>query len=123
MPKYNILLMSIILTLAIDNTYAQEKNNITFRIKEKANITDLNQYITAMEKANFSCYYYKNKRRELKFDSGLIIELFSATEIEKQGITINYSCLPDENKNIENPPQYSLSKGYIIEKHFETIGK
>jgi hypothetical protein len=93
--------------------------NETFRIINLPNLPDLSLYQNAMEEANFDSYRFIDKRRNLTFESGVVIELFSVNEVQALGIVI------DETKatSIElpqgyTPPTYKITPdGKIVAVH------
>lgn len=97
---------------------SQEKNNFTFSVLSPSQVSMVEPYIKAFEKANFNCYHLKNTRRKLTFDTGVEIELFSISEIMGKNVKFNASCIIDESKLEKKPPIYHLSEtGIIIELH------
>ena len=82
--KKTLLIFILILSVSsFTALYAQEKENVTYIFKNSEKITSLKDYSTAISKAQLDCYRMLNQRRSLKFDNGLIVELLSANELEK----------------------------------------
>ncbi len=104
----------------VAQTSSREKNDVTFSITQKGNVVDLNPYISAIEKANFSCYHFENNRRKLVFDNGLVVELFSAKEMIGKNTGFDLSCLTNETQMSKEKPKYHLDpSGIIVEIHGE----
>lgn len=61
----------------------------TYEVVETNNVTNIDEYELAMDKANFDAYRYNSKRRALRFESGVIIELLSADELRAKKIEFN----------------------------------
>lgn len=98
--------------------FSQEKNEITFRIIENGNVSDVRPYIVALENAKFECYRMKEKRRVIAFDTGVKVELYSINEVIGSGNQINNSCFIEERNLKTTQPVYVLSEsGKILEKH------
>ncbi|OFY83624.1 MAG: hypothetical protein A3F72_05520 [Bacteroidetes bacterium RIFCSPLOWO2_12_FULL_35_15] len=112
------LVLFTVLFLSSREAFAQEKNNATFSVISKSKITNVEPYVKAVEAANFSCYHLRKTRRKITFDTGVVIELFSITEMMGKGVKFNASCIADESKLEKNPPIYNLSEtGIIMELH------
>lgn len=86
---YFLLFLSI---FCIGNAFSQEKNTKSFLIKNCSDVRLKQQYELAVEKADFSCYRYKNKRRVMRFEDGAELELFSTVESFNNGVSINTNC-------------------------------
>jgi hypothetical protein len=115
--KRNLFLF-VFLIVSI-NLFAQEKEGKTYRIIQGNNNPDLLKYKSAFEKAHWDCYRTKSKPREIKFDNGIVFELFSALELSKSDMKINTSCLTNE-KDLQNykAPIYKLAdNGRVMGVH------
>lgn len=119
----NIIILSTIIFCAFttSNLFAQEG---TYKIVKENNLTNVSDYITAMDKANFDSYRYVNNRRKLVFNTGLIIELLSVQELENSGIAVDASkaMVYDPKKLIQNPVYRLNNNGHIIAE-FQTANK
>ena len=122
-----LLLISIISTISID-VYSQvnvvesnstKVNNHTYRILNLPNLPDLSSYDNAMEEANFDSYRFIDKRRNLVFESGVVIELFSVNEVQALGIVIDETkATSDKLPQGYIPPTYKItSEGKILAVH------
>ncbi len=63
----------------------------TFKIIKKNNVQNISEYVEAMNNANFDAYRYIEKRRNIAFKSGVIIELLSAQELKRKNISFDFS--------------------------------
>jgi hypothetical protein len=117
-PRLSFLIFLTAFFLFFNKTgNAQEKNNSTFVVLAGTQ-TDVKPYTTAVEAADFRCYHLKDHRRNLRFDNGVIVELFSITEMLGKGINFNSNCIPDESKLQGKAPLYHLTEtGMIVESH------
>lgn len=68
-----------------------EKENETYKITNPELTTDLGAYNRALEKANLSLYRLQNKSFIIKFESGIIVEVFSAQTLLSKNIVIDQS--------------------------------
>lgn len=93
---------------------AQEKADKTFIITDKGSETDVTPYIVALEKADFSCHRIRNKRRVLEFKTGVKVELLSAEEMLRRGVTPKTGCLSPESVLQSKQPVYVLLKNGMI---------
>jgi len=125
---FRILLLSVILSITSTDTFSQVKvieansdqsSNETYRIINLPNLGDLTPYEDAMEDANFDSYRFINKRRNLTFDSGVVIELFSINEAKALGISIDETkATSSELPQGYTPPTYKItSDGKIVAVH------
>lgn len=125
---FRILLLTGIMSTAYVEMYTQVTviepqsipvTNETYRIINLPNLPDLSLYENAMEEANFDSYRFLDKRRNLEFESGVVIELFSVNEVKALGIEI------DETKATSShlpqgyiPPTYKITEeGKIVAVH------
>lgn len=58
-----------------------EKNNETFRLINPEKVENLDNYIEALIKADFSYHRLKNDSFTIRFESGLEVEIFSASNL------------------------------------------
>ena len=107
------ILLGVSLVFSSILGYAQTD---TYLISNNAGATNISDYETVMDVANFDSYRFIDKRRILTFDSGVIIELLSVNEIKQ----LNLEC--DETKALSedlpvgypNPLLRLTSAGHII---------
>ena len=95
---YNLATLSVLLlfTLSFFSASAQnksfvEKIDLTYKITNPDLTTDLDSYTRALDKANLSQYRLQNKSFTLKFESGIIVEVFSAENLLSKNIVIDQS--------------------------------
>ena len=119
MKKIFVVVFLITSSALFSNSLAQPN---TFEIVLNGNITDVTQYITAMNNADFSNYFYQNTRRKIVFESGVVIELLSVRELEAKGIQIQQQKFLYYNPNDTSvAPIYKLTEeGVILELHNKT---
>jgi len=97
---------------------AQEQSNITYRITDNGSIRDVQPYINALNTANMKYHRLKNTRYTIIFDTGVKVELFSATELIAAGKAISLSDYPDSFDSSRQEPVFSLGiNNYILEMH------
>ncbi len=96
----------------------------SYEVVESNNVTNIEEYESAMDKADFDAYRYVAKRRVLQFDSGVVIELLSVEELEANGVTVDRSKAKVFDPNMkESSYVWKLApNGYIIQQ-FEYSGK
>jgi len=125
---FRILFLSGILSATSADTFAQvnvieantdQISNDTYRIINLPNLGNLTPYVDAMKDANFDSYRFLDKRRNLEFESGVVIELFSINEVKVMGIEIDETkATADEFPQGYIPPTYKLtSTGKIVAVH------
>ena len=109
------LIIAIGTILLSSSLFAQGKSYI---ITEKAHVSDINIYITAIEKANWDKYRLVDERRVITFKKGVKIELLSANEMTEKGLEIHLSKVMKQASNGKYQPLFVLSEsGVIIEQH------
>ena len=72
----------------------------TYIIVNDGNVTNLEDYKTALDNANFDSYRYINKNRTITFDSGVVVELLSVRTLQERGVPANENAASayDPNK-------------------------
>lgn len=94
-----------------------ESLNVTYQITNPEQVSDLTRYETALKEVNFDGYRLQEKSYFMKFESGLLVEVFSADylqsidklTLEKSSYPVEFSAeryesvfkLTDENQLIE----------------------
>lgn len=97
---------------------AQEQNNQTYHIIDNGSVLNVQPYIDALNASNMKYHRLKNTRTTIVFESGLKVELFSATELQSAGRTINLSDYPESFPATRVEPLFQLgANNYILEKH------
>lgn len=95
--------------------FAQDKSYV---ITDKAQVREINLYITAIEKANWDKYRLINERRVITFQKGVKIELLSADEMTEKGMEVDLSKILKQKPTTLYKPVFVLGEnGYIIEQH------
>jgi len=56
----------------------KEELNITYKIQNPESVSDLEKYEAALKKADLNSYRLQNESYTFKFESGLIVEVYSA---------------------------------------------
>lgn len=110
-PKLMLVATSM---LMIGNMYSQSN---TYTIINENKVSNISDYQIAMDKANFDSYRYIDTRRLITFDTGVEIELLSASELQVLKIPVDVSKANIYNKDTETSPVYRLgNNGYILAK-------
>jgi hypothetical protein len=91
---------------------AQEKKDITYQITANPSNIDLTPYYSALDQADFQCFRFKTKKRELTFKSGVTLELYSIVEVVAQNISQSKSCyLADDDQPLKY--ELDLNEGVV----------
>lgn len=97
---------------------AQEKNNLSFIIKDNGSVLNVQPYLDAMQNADMRNHRLKNKRYTITFQTGLTIELFSAAEMLENGLPVIITEFPEEFSSPRRDPVFALgANNFIIEYH------
>lgn len=86
-----LMLFSALFMLVALNANSQvaqqiENNNETYRILNAEKFSDVNNYIKALNKADFSHHRLKDVIFIIRFDNGLEVEIFPATILQSKNI-------------------------------------
>jgi len=116
MKSYYIFKGTLILTffLVSFTLKAQEQNGITYNIIDNGSVSNIEPYINALNNANMRYHRLKNARHTITFDTGVSVQLFSATELIANGIKINLADYPESFSSSREEPKFSLGQNNII---------
>ncbi|MCB9361681.1 MAG: hypothetical protein H6587_09225 [Flavobacteriales bacterium] len=113
---FTILLVCF--TLIGGMVFGQEENGKTYTILDSKNVENIESYIDALNKANMKFYRLKNQRFSIVFDTGVVVELFSAIECENNGVSIDSMEYPIKFDSSKQLPTFSLgTNNYILIGH------
>lgn len=122
--KSNILLKIILLFLGVSLgmlANGQEIQGQTYAITSNGSVTDIQPYIVAMNNSNMKYHRLKNVRHTIEFNTGVKVELFSASEINTSVRTLNLSDYPEAFAASRDVPVFSLGpNNFIMEEHHVT---
>lgn len=103
---------------------AQERKEVkeqTYTIIDNGGVTNIQPYIDALNNSDMRNHRLQTKRYTIVFEKGVKVELFSATEISKNGIQINVSEYPENFDLSRQEPIFALgANNFIIEYHIAT---
>lgn len=103
---------------------AQDRKEVkeqTYTIIDNGGVTNIQPYIDALNNSDMRNHRLQNKRYTIVFEKGVKVELFSATEILKNGIQINTSEYPENFGLSRQEPIFALgADNFIIEYHIAT---
>lgn len=122
--KSNNLLKSILIFVGITFCTiinAQEIQGKTYAITGNGTVTDVQPYIDALNNSNMKYHRLKNTRTTIEFNTGVKVELFSATEINANVHRLVISDYPDSFSTTRDIPVFSLGpNNFIMEEHHVT---
>lgn len=99
----------------------KEEKNQTYIITDNAGIADVQPYIDALNISDMKYHRLLNKRHTIVFQTGVKVELFSASEISKSGKSMNLSEYPEAFDPSRQEPVFALgANNFIIEYHTST---
>ncbi|MFZ5554485.1 MAG: hypothetical protein ACOZCO_15300 [Bacteroidota bacterium] len=115
MKSKSLLILTVIVAMFVASSAgAQEKMGKTFTLsKGDAMSVSLEKYQAAIESGDFNCYRFKNKRRTIVFDTGVVLELYSASEILQGGTLPANNCFM-EDSYIPKASTFSLHESGIV---------
>lgn len=109
----NFFSICILLIFSI-SLNAQEKQSETYIITDNGSVKNVQSYIDALNSANMKYHRLKNKRYTVFFDTGVTVELFSATELIANGRNISLSDYPDNFDLSRQEPIFLLGQNNFI---------
>ena len=113
--KISLLFIGILLSFSIK---AQEINGKTYQITNNGSVKDIQPYIDALNKADMRYHRLKNTRNKIVFNTGVAVELFSASEINTNVHPLVLSDYPENFDAKRDVPNFSLgSDNVILEGH------
>ena len=122
--KSNNLLKSILLFVGITFCTiisAQEIQGKTYAITSNGTVTNVQPYIDAMNNSDMKYQRLKNTRNTIVFNTGVKVELFSATEINTSVHPLTLSDYPEIFSATRDVPAFSLGpNNFIMEEHHVT---
>jgi hypothetical protein len=97
---------------------AQETLNKTYIIKDQGSIKDAQPYIKAMSNSDMRNHRLRNTNYTIVFQGGLTIELLSANELKRNGLSIQPLDYPESFDSKRQEPVFTLgSNDFIIESY------
>lgn len=119
--KSNILHKTLLLFVGICFSVilnAQEIQGQTYAIINNGSVTDIQPYISAMNNSDMKYHRLKNTRHTIEFNTGVKVELFSASEINTTVRSLNLSDYPESFDPKRDIPVFSLGpNNFIMEEH------
>lgn len=118
LPKIILLFVGICFSVVIN---AQEVQGQTYTITSNGSVTDIQPYIAAMNNSDMKYHRLKNTRHTVEFNTGVKVELFSASEINASVRALNLSDYPESFAPTRDIPVFSLGpNNFIMEEHHTT---
>lgn len=119
--KLIALFSFLLLVFTAEAQEQKEVKNQTYSIVDNGSVTNIQPYIDALNNSDMRNHRLQNKRYTIVFEKGVKVELFSATEISKNGIQINISEYPENFDLTRQEPIFALgANNFIIEYHIAT---
>jgi hypothetical protein len=116
--KITFLIAGLFISFAIR---AQEIQGQTYSIKNNGTITNVQPYIDALNNSDMKYHRLKNLRTTIVFETGVTVELFSATEINASVHPLTLSEYPDSFDANRDIPEFTLGpNNFIMEAHHVT---
>jgi hypothetical protein len=116
--KALLIVFGITLSIAVN---AQETQGQTYTITSNGTVGDIQPYIDALSNSDMKYHRLKNTRNTIVFETGVSVELYSATEINNAVRPLNLSEYPESFPANRDLPEFSLGpNNFIMEKHHVT---
>ena len=118
--KNILLIVALIGSFCVFNTSikAQEEQGKTYQIINNETVKSIQPYIDAMNNSDMKYHRLRNKRNTITFNTGVSVQLFSATELVANGKKININDYPENFDPKRDVPAFSLgSNNFIMEMH------
>jgi hypothetical protein len=112
------LVLFLMIGSAIQAQGQKEVKDQTYIISDNGSVMNVQPYVDAMSNSDFTSHRLLNKRHTIVFETGVKIELFSAKEIAKNGLTVNLSDYQEDFTSTRREPVFVLgANNFIIEYH------
>lgn len=122
--KPNILLRTVLLFAGIIFSItirAQEMQGQTYVIIDNGSVSNVQLYIDALNNSDMKYHRLKNIRNTIVFNTGVTVQLFSATEMNTAGRSLNLADYPESFELSKDVPVFSLGpNNFILEQHHVT---
>lgn len=86
----------------------------SFQITHNGTATNIQEYQSAIQNANFEIYRLRNERVSLSFDNGLTFELLSAYEMQQAGYQVEIGSYRESNATDYEAPTLFLGPNGLI---------
>lgn len=97
---------------------AQEIKGQTYQITDNGSVKDVQPYIDALNKSDMRYHRLRDSRNSIVFNTGVTIQLFSATEINANVHPLVLSEYPESFEAKRDIPVFSLGvNNFIMEQH------
>ena len=113
--KVSLLLVVMLLSFKIK---AQEIKGQTYIITDNGSVSDVQPYIDALNKSDMRYHRLRNTRNTIVFNTGVTVQLFSATEINANVHPLVLSDYQESFEAKRDVPVFSLgANNFIMEMH------
>ena len=117
---YAILIFSSTFAFTVSGLSAQattltEDIGKTYKIANEGNFSNLEEYISALNKATLDNYRLKSKGYIMNFENGMQIEILSADYLVEKGIIKNADTYPLSFGSEKINAKFSLKDSVILE--------
>lgn len=113
--KISFLFIGICFSIILN---AQEIQGQTYVITSNGSVADIQPYIAAMNNSDMKYHRLKNTRHTIEFNTGVKVELFSASEINTAVRPLNLADYPEAFATTRDIPVFSLGpNNFIMEEH------
>lgn len=116
-------IVTFVLTLGLLSASAQEKT--TYRIIKSDGVENIEVYHQALQSKDLDAHRLINQSRVIKFESGVEVELYSATYLEEEyGRMRNHEFMQRMGNEPVYPWYWTLSpSGTIIDKRINEVNQ
>lgn len=99
------------------NSQTREELNVTYKITNPELVTDLYKYEAALRKADLDSYRMQNESYIIKFESGLMVEVYSAEYLNSiNRLSLEISSFPETFSPERFDSVFQLAENdYIVE--------
>lgn len=115
-------LFTFFLFVLTNESTAQGKPG-SYKIISSGSANDIAPYKSALDVADMDKHRLRSKRAVIKFDKGVIVELFSAEELLAKGYDIKTETFDIEKPHRKDPIIFSLAENNYIIELYSPVGK
>jgi hypothetical protein len=119
--KVCLLTFVLLFSMKIKAQEMKEVKDQTYVITDNGSVSNIQPYIDALNNSDMRYHRLKNVRNTIVFDTGVTVQLFSATEMIAEGKALNPADYPESFDASRDVPAFSLGPNNIImEMHHVT---
>lgn len=117
--------LTLLFVLCSILSYGQEEQDQTYKFINPEVVNNTNTYIEAFSTADMTKFRYADKSNIIEFESGLKVELFSASNLTSKGVNVDTSKILTIEPLNKDEYVFNISENgkYILQRFTKTALK